>query len=117
MGRPPGRPPLGKRAMSGAERQRRYLDRLLRAQGNTAEVAALQAQLAQAIAELEAGRNQSRGENATLKAENATLKAEVARLQAAAADAQQRRAPDLPRPRTPEDWAALKAQVTAKRKA
>jgi anthranilate/para-aminobenzoate synthase component I len=53
MKRPRGRPPLGKQAMSGAERQRRYLERLLKgAETDTA----LKTELAQAkkrIAELE----------------------------------------------------------------
>jgi hypothetical protein len=47
-----GRKPIGKQAMSGAERQRRYLDRLLKSGKNTL----LQQQLAQArarMAELE----------------------------------------------------------------
>jgi hypothetical protein len=108
MGRPPGRPPLGKQAMSGAERQRRYLDRLLGAQANTTlkdENATLKAR----IAALEA----DRGENATLKAENATLKAEVVRLQAAAAAAPH----ETSRPRTVADLLARKAQVTAANKA
>lgn len=37
-----GRPPIGKHAMSGAERQRKYLDRLL---GATEEVAALKREI------------------------------------------------------------------------
>jgi hypothetical protein len=49
-----GRPPIGKRAMSGSERQRRYLDRLL----------------------------QGAQTDATLKAENAALKAEIKKLKA-----------------------------------
>jgi hypothetical protein len=47
-----GRPPIGKRAMTGAERQRRYLARLLHdgAKPDTAkdhEIAALKARIAQ----------------------------------------------------------------------
>jgi hypothetical protein len=50
-----GRPPIGKQAMSGAERQRRYLERLLKS-GEPDDCALMQQQLAQArarIAELE----------------------------------------------------------------
>jgi uncharacterized small protein (DUF1192 family) len=98
MGRPPGRPPLGKQAMSGAERQRRYLDRRLKvAQTDTA----LKAELAQArkrIAELEARAAELEAETGRLKAKATTgqapphdgaagkriaaLEAEIAKLKA-----------------------------------
>jgi hypothetical protein len=53
MKRPRGRPPLGKQAMSGAERQRRYLERLLKgAETDTA----LKTELAQAKKRIAGGR-------------------------------------------------------------
>jgi hypothetical protein len=59
-----GRPPIGKRAMSGAERQRRYLDRLLRGAKPTPDTAKLQAR----IRELEAQLAQTKKELARAKA-------------------------------------------------
>jgi chromosome segregation ATPase len=81
---------------TNAERQRRYITRL-------------KAAAAQKPAQHEAAAERI----AALEVENAALKAEVARLKAAAADTQQRQSRE--RPRT--DWAALKAQATAARKA
>ena len=80
---------------TNAERQRRYITRL-------------KAAAAQKPAQHEAAAERI----AALEVENAALKAEVARLKAAA-DTQQRQSRE--RPRT--DWAALKAQATAARKA
>jgi hypothetical protein len=81
---------------TNAERQRRYITRL-------------KAAAAQKPAQHEAAAERI----AALEVENAALKAEVARLKAAAADTQERQSRE--RPRT--DWAALKAQATAARKA
>jgi hypothetical protein len=51
-----GRPPIGKQAMSGAERQRRYLAKLLEPSAELAakdrEIAALKARIAELKAEL-----------------------------------------------------------------
>jgi seryl-tRNA synthetase len=81
-----GRPPIGKRAMSGSERQRRYLDRLLQtAQGDTklkSELAAAQARIQKLTSELAAAKAPGDGDT-TLKAELAAAKARIAELEAA----------------------------------
>jgi hypothetical protein len=48
-----GRPPIGAKAMSGAERQRRYFDRLLKPDARLAAAKAEIAKLKARIAELE----------------------------------------------------------------
>jgi hypothetical protein len=102
-----GRPPIGKRAMSGAERQRRYLDRLLAGKpsvtkpkgpdGRDREIASLKTR----IAELQAAkpsvtkpagpltRSHRReageidfGEAGKLRAENVKLKSDIFKLKA-----------------------------------
>jgi hypothetical protein len=99
-----GRPPIGKQAMSGAERQRRYLDRLLAGKssvtkpkgpdGRDREIATLKAR----IAELQAAKSSVTspltrsyrreagepdfGEAGKLRAENVKLKSDKAKLNA-----------------------------------
>jgi cell division protein FtsB len=92
-----GRPPIGKRAMSSAERQRRYWERVLQG-GARSDDAALRAELAAAKARI-----------AELGAENAALKAKIAKAQG--------KPPPFPHPRTAADWESLKAAATAERKA
>jgi hypothetical protein len=84
MGRPPGRPPLGKRAMTTEERQRRYWERVLREQTppESKEIPTLKRELAQARARI------------------ATLEQELARARRAA----------VPRPES-EEIAALQRQL------
>jgi uncharacterized small protein (DUF1192 family) len=77
-----GRPPIGKRAMSGSERQRRYLDRLLQtAQGDDALKAA-NAALKIEIEKLKAQAKAGGDGNATLKAKCTALEQEIAALKA-----------------------------------
>lgn len=90
-----GRPPIGKQAMTGSERQRRYLDRLLGAKTDK--------DADRLIAELRAQLSERDKRIAELKAEVAMLKA--------AAHTQPRQPPPLPR--TPEELAAAKARRTA----
>jgi hypothetical protein len=68
-----GRPPIDKRAMSGAERQRRYLTRLLAGKSN-AELAYLKKQFAQLAQAKRQAAAQWQAEKAALKAEIAALK-------------------------------------------
>jgi hypothetical protein len=90
-----GRPPIGKRAMSSAERQRRYWQRVL--QGEAAQP------------------------DAAAKAQNAALEQELARARQRIAELEttstQRQPPPFPHPRTAAEWEALKAKATAERKA
>jgi hypothetical protein len=90
-----GRPPIGKHAMTDAERQRRYWERVLgkAAQPDDAakaQVAALERELAQARKRI------------------AELEATSTRRQAP---------PEMPHPRTHAEWEALRARATAERKA
>jgi hypothetical protein len=99
-----GRPPIGKHAMTGAERQRRYLERLLNSAKPEQQLSVTQLELAQArmrIAELEktlesapqhnrsqgelkvrAASRQEFGEVAKLRAENVKLKGDIFKLKA-----------------------------------
>ena len=95
-----GRPPIGKQAMSGAERQRRYLDR----QGD-----GLKARIRELEAEQRATKHATKPDKAAAEL-IATLQAEIARLRAAA-ETQQQQAQE--RPRTAADLLARKAQATA----
>jgi len=56
-----GRPPIGRQAMSGAERQRRYFGRLLDSKLKSAALAQLKHELAQLKHELAHAKAQGRG--------------------------------------------------------
>lgn len=86
-----GRPPIGKKAMSTGQRQRRYWERVLRASATPAEtaerrrVAELESKLAAAHQELHNEKRLTKlAEDAAaeIKARNAELEAEIARLKA-----------------------------------
>ena len=108
-----GRPPIGKRAMTGAERVRRY--RLLHATDKpvTKPAATVTKQASTAalarITELEQL-------NAALVTELAHAKARIAELEARGKQPPPG-PPPFPHPRTPEEWAALRLRVKQERKA
>ena len=116
-----GRPPIGDRAMSAAERKRRqrakqeYRDKATVTKPAAPQVEAVAAGDAAAQAKIAALEQ----ELAAAKQENAALKAEVAKLKAAATDAQQREPPPLPRTVAEMRAAAQAAKeaATAARKA
>jgi hypothetical protein len=91
-----GRPPIGKRAMSSAERQRRYWQRVLQGEAAQPDAAA-------------------KAQNAALEQELARARQRIAELEAAVGT--QRQPPPFPHPRTAAEWEALKAKATAERKA
>ena len=117
-----GRPPIGKQAMSGAERQRRYLDRRLQTTDT-----ALKAELAQAkarIAELEATtpgaplrqrprtREDLLASKARIEAERKAKRAEIKAARLAAAAAEQ---PDVDVPTLLAEIDKLKQQLKGTR--
>jgi hypothetical protein len=91
-----GRPPIGKRAMSSAERQRRYWQRVLQGEAAQPDDAA-------------------KAQSAALEQELARARQRIAELEAAVGT--QRQPPPFPHPRTAAEWEALKAKATAERKA
>jgi hypothetical protein len=91
-----GRPPIGKRAMSSAERQRRYWQRVLQGEAAQPDAAA-------------------KAQSAALEQELARARQRIAELEAAVGT--QRQPPPFPHPRTAAEWEALKAKATAERKA
>jgi hypothetical protein len=91
-----GRPPIGKRAMSSAERQRRYWQRVLQGEAAQPDDAA-------------------KAQSAALEQELARARQRIAELEAAVGT--QRQPPPFPHPRTVAEWEALKAKATAERKA
>jgi hypothetical protein len=90
-----GRPPIGKRAMSSAERQRRYWQRVLQGEAAQPDDAA-------------------KAQSAALEQELARARQRIAELETTST---QRRPPPFPHPRTAAEWEALKAKATAERKA
>src|SRR6516165_4791452 len=98
MESPVGRPPIGKIAMTGAERVRRFrvkhgTDKPAKTSGSAADIAALKRELAQAhkrIAELERrgegqltrSRREEHGEVGRLRAEVVKLKSDIIKLKA-----------------------------------
>ena len=110
-----GRPPIGKRAMSSIERQRRYWERVLQAGQIDATLKAENAALKTEIEELKARSTAAaQARVAELTRELAAAKARIAELEAAST---QRQPPPFPHPRTAAEWAALKARAAAERKA
>jgi hypothetical protein len=91
-----GRPPIGKRAMSSAERQRRYWQRVLQGEAAQPDDAA-------------------KAQSAALEQELARARQRIAELEAAVGT--QRQPPPFPHSRTAAEWEALKAKATAERKA
>jgi hypothetical protein len=104
-----GRPPIGKRAMSGSERQRRYLDRLLQtAQGDDAlksELAAAKVRIQKLTSELAAAKAPGDG-SATLMAELAAARARIQELESELREA-------APRDNKNDQIAELEAKVRA----
>jgi hypothetical protein len=90
-----GRPPIGKRAMSSAERQRRYWQRVLQGEAAQPDDAA-------------------KAQSAALEQELARARQRIAELETTST---QRQPPPFPHPRTAAEWEALKAKATAERKA